>query len=65
MYLNCPRCGLTIKLRHGLAVEHCPRCIAHSHALVGMFASSARAEELYAPNRLPQAEAQDGPESGW
>jgi hypothetical protein len=28
-YVNCPRCRLTVRLRHdALTPEHCPRCEA-------------------------------------
>ena len=44
-YLNCPRCGLTI--RPTVAVEHCPRCLALRRTAVAMFASALPADELY------------------
>jgi hypothetical protein len=35
LQLSCPRCGLTIAPRaQWLTVQHCPRCIARSRALV-------------------------------
>jgi hypothetical protein len=37
-YLNCPRCGLTIKLRASfLAIEHCPRCRARAKLLSPLY----------------------------
>jgi hypothetical protein len=44
-YLNCSRCGLSIRPRF-LAVEHCPRCIARSRIAVPMFRSTLPAREL-------------------
>src|SRR5450755_1525987 len=54
IYLNCPRCGLTIRPKADwLTVEHCPRCIARSRGLVRMFASTLPARELYAAADTP------------
>ena len=59
-YLNCPRCGLTIRPR--VAVEHCPRCLALRRTAVAMFASTLPADELYG-ERAPTAadEQTEGP----
>lgn len=48
VYLNCPRCGLTIAPKADwLAIEHCPRCVARYHTLVSLFASTLpKAERL-------------------
>lgn len=54
VYLNCPRCGLTISPKaEWLAIEHCPRCIARHRALVKLFASTLPTDELYAPGVRP------------
>ena len=59
-YLNCPRCGLTI--RPTVAVEHCPRCLALRRTAVTMFASTLPADELYGENATPAADQQtEGP----
>jgi hypothetical protein len=53
IYLDCPRCGLTIKPRADwLTIEHCPRCLARRHVVVSMFASTRPADELYAHDLL-------------
>jgi hypothetical protein len=55
-YLNCPRCGLSIRPRTAwLAISHCPRCIARSRTLVELFRSRLPAEVLYASHLLPRA----------
>lgn len=39
-YLNCPACGLSIRLRASyLAIERCPRCLARRRAAVRMYLS--------------------------
>jgi hypothetical protein len=54
MYLNCPRCLLSIRLRHeGLAVRHCPRCVARSRVVVSMFTSPLMMRELRADGGAP------------
>jgi hypothetical protein len=54
IYLNCPRCGLTIRPKADwLTLEHCPRCVARTHGLVRMFASTLPARELYAATDKP------------
>jgi hypothetical protein len=53
-YFNCPRCGLTISPKTDwLTVDHCPRCLAHRHAAVSMFASTLPTHELYAIDARP------------
>ena len=50
MFWNCPRCRLSIKPRRpwlAVAVEHCPRCLAHARIPVMMFSSTLPAGELY------------------
>lgn len=42
-HLNCPHCGLTVRLRASfLALEHCPRCLARRGIAVEMLASGRR-----------------------
>jgi hypothetical protein len=46
MYLNCPRCGLSIRRRaEWLTVEHCPRCLGRSRIAVELFVSSRPSSE--------------------
>ena len=53
-YLNCPRCGLTIRPRtEWLAIEHCPRCLARRRAVVTLFAATLPAAELYDEGATP------------
>ena len=41
-YLSCPRCGLSLYQRHPeIAVQHCPRCVAHARISVLMQTSAA------------------------
>ncbi|MEA2300016.1 MAG: hypothetical protein QOD61_1694 [Solirubrobacteraceae bacterium] len=36
-YMNCPRCGLGVRLRASfLTLEHCPRCLAWARLSVPM-----------------------------
>jgi hypothetical protein len=54
-YLNCPRCGLTITPKADwLHINHCPRCIASSRALVELFTSRLPTVELYATSARPR-----------
>jgi len=54
-FLNCPRCGLTIKLRASwLAIRFCPRCLARSQSVVELFSSALPAEVLYAEGSAPR-----------
>ena len=46
VYLNCPRCGLSIRRRtEWLTVEHCPRCLGRSRIAVELFLSSRPSSE--------------------
>jgi hypothetical protein len=55
-YLNCPRCGLSIRVRlPWLAMTHCPRCIARAHTAVELFGSDVSASIVYANGSLPVA----------
>jgi hypothetical protein len=39
-YMNCPCCGLSIRLRASyLALERCPRCLARRKVAVAMYVS--------------------------
>ena len=61
LYLNCPRCGLSIIPRAAwLQVEHCPRCLARSRTLVELFASPLPTAELYRRGLTPCAEDPPG-----
>jgi hypothetical protein len=57
-YLNCPRCGLTIKLRTSwLTIRHCPRCVARSRTVIELFGSALPADPVYTANARPHAGA--------
>jgi len=59
VFLNCPRCGLSIKPRaRWLAIEHCPRCLARARVPVTLFASPLRTAELYPDGMAPGLEDQ-------
>ena len=54
LYLNCPRCGLSMVPRADwMGIEHCPRCLARSRTLVELFASPLPPEELYEDGLAP------------
>jgi Zn-finger nucleic acid-binding protein len=41
-YLSCPRCGLSVYQRHlEIALQYCPRCVAHARIAVLMETSTA------------------------
>lgn len=56
-FLNCPRCGLSIRMKAAWwsAIEYCPRCIARARVAVKLFSSGLPAPELYADGLVPQA----------
>ena len=57
LYLNCPRCGLSIVPRaEWLRVEHCPRCLARARTVVELFVSPLPTQELYRHGLAPDAE---------
>ena len=57
MYLNCPRCGLGIaQTARSRPLVHCPRCLGRARTRVELFASTLRAEQLYADG-APRADA--------
>jgi len=59
--LSCPRCGLRIRPRiHWLAIEHCPRCLAHAHVAVRLIASPTSSEDLYGPRPTLRADRAGG-----
>jgi hypothetical protein len=59
VFLNCPRCGLSIKPRaRGLAIEHCPRCLARARVPVTLFSSPLPTAELYSDGTAPSLEPQ-------
>lgn len=40
VFLNCSRCGLSIKVRFAwMQMEHCPRCVARARVLQPLFCS--------------------------
>lgn len=54
LFLNCPRCGLSIRPRRPwLAIEHCPRCLARARIPITLFSSTLPAAELYHPGCTP------------
>ena len=57
-FLNCPRCGLSIRMKAAWwsAIEYCPRCIARARIAVKLFSSGLPAAELYADGLVPQAD---------
>ncbi len=55
-YLNCPSCGLSVRLRADyLALEHCPRCLARRRV----------ASVMYVSERPGVAEPTATPAVGW
>jgi hypothetical protein len=57
LFLNCPRCGLTITPRAAwLVVRHCPRCLARSHTAVELVSSRLPAKALYASGSAPRSD---------
>jgi hypothetical protein len=56
-YVNCPRCRLTVRLRHdSVTPEHCPRCQARHGVQSKVFLSPTPAR-LFArtPTGMPDA----------
>ena len=55
-YLSCPRCGLTICQRHPeIALQYCPRCIAHARIPVLMETSTAASTDSPNPRHTDLA----------
>lgn len=49
-YLSCQRCGLTIYQRYPeIALQYCPRCIAHARIPVLMETSTAASKDSSHP----------------
>jgi hypothetical protein len=48
MYLNCPRCRLSIRMPRAasIAPQHCPRCTARLGVASPLFSSSMNMREL-------------------
>ena len=45
LYLNCPRCGLSIKPKaRWLTIDHCPRCIARTSSAIKMLRTTSPAD---------------------
>ena len=56
VYLNCPRCGLSIRRRvDWLTVEHCPRCVGRAGLLVDLFVSARPNVDWYRQRPEPDA----------
>jgi hypothetical protein len=61
-FLNCPRCGLSIRPKtRWMTIEQCPRCLARARVAVKMFSSALPAAELYREGQAPQADARGAP----
>jgi len=56
-YLNCPRCGLSIRLRAPyLALERCPRCLARAGLTIPMYVTrQPRGIHRAAPEPRPRS----------
>lgn len=55
-YLNCPRCGLSIRLGSSFRTfRDCPRCLARAGTAVRLFGSGLPAHLLYATGSNPTA----------
>ena len=55
-FLNCPRCGLSIRPKVSwLTVEYCPRCMVRARTPVKLFSSTLPAAELYPEGSVPNA----------
>jgi Zn-finger nucleic acid-binding protein len=60
VFLNCPRCGLSIKPKaRWLALEYCPRCMARARTPVKLFSSTLPAAELYPDDAAPNPEPRE------
>jgi hypothetical protein len=55
-YMNCARCGLSVRLREDrLAWESCPRCLGRSGVSVPVYISERRAWPTLVSARAPRA----------
>jgi hypothetical protein len=53
-YMNCPRCGLSIRLRaSSLLLERCPRCLARAGAAIPMHISENQQTVARGPAASP------------
>lgn len=60
-FLNCPRCGLSIRARGPWpGMEYCPRCLAREWPPVTLFVSTLPASELYPDGAGPGPQAGSG-----
>lgn len=61
VFLNCPRCGLSIRRRvDWLHVEHCPRCIGRAGIAVKLFVSARPSPEWYRDGPTADAAQAEG-----
>ena len=59
-YLHCGRCGLQIKIQaEYLRMEHCPRCLARSKALMPLVLSAKRVDPAVGFGRRRDEAAED------
>jgi hypothetical protein len=74
-YVCCPRCGLTVYQRHlEIALQYCPRCIAHARTPVLMETATTPSTDPSSPSlrrtralgkpRLARARARSAATSG-
>lgn len=62
-YMNCPRCGLTVRLQAAfLALERCPRCLARTGLSVPMQLSEGPRRQR--PSRAPSGDGRSAGEPG-
>jgi Zn-finger nucleic acid-binding protein len=65
VFLNCPRCGLSIRPRASwLAIEYCPRCLARSRLAVRVVSSVLPAQQLYHQDSMPHPHEHDHKATG-
>lgn len=65
VFLNCSRCGLSIRVRFAsLEVEHCPRCLVRARLLQPLFRSPLPLTTLCGSECEPELESQvDAPQA--
>lgn len=55
VFLNCPRCGLSLRRRvDWLTVEYCPRCIGRAEIPVKLFVCTRPADDWHQPLPPPE-----------
>ena len=65
-FLNCPRCGLTIKARAPwLAIRYCPRCLARGQTIVELLHSRRGAAGLQADGPVRRERSGGVRSGGW